>query len=91
MIDIIKMQTIKKIDSWKAKASESPDGKAHINLTQEVQSMFIRKMLHLMFGEDIAHVELPQEEDGVKKTMPLELVFPQIVRNTFMKAAHPLR
>ena len=27
----------------------------------------------------------------MKKPMPLELVFPQLVRNTFMKAAHPLR
>ena len=46
---------------------ESPDGKALMDLTEEVQQFNIKMMLHLLFGEDIAHIEIEFEEKGNKK------------------------
>ena len=64
MLQIVMYQMEKKVARMNEKMKESPDGSIRVDLPLEVQDMFNGKMIHLLFGEDIAHVELTLSVNG---------------------------
>ena len=60
-------------------------------MTHDVTQLFTRIMLDVLFGDDIGHVELTQEVNGVRKQVPIEIAFPQLIKDCFNKLAHPIR
>lgn len=67
MLEIVKAKTMESCEQWMAEIRQNPLNETTINLATEFEKILARSIAHIMFGEDISHINFAlnvQDENG---------------------------
>jgi cytochrome P450 len=94
MLDTLKEKVSSMVKEWQARIEASPFKHTKIDISKEFELLFARNIVHIAFGEDIAHeyeVKILHRQDKqaslplIEKTVPLDKAMGECFELSFIQ------
>ena len=72
MLDVLKIETGKKVDQWRAEIAASEDKSTQINIARMFAELYANNIVHIAFGQDMSTELFEMEYMPVKETRKFE-------------------
>jgi hypothetical protein len=91
MILMMKDESVKQIQRWRALAESDQSGSCIVDLRSGLGEVFTRTILRAALGADLYEAKMDFYENGTKKTIAMPQLFENVFTKLLLRPSNPLR